>query len=160
MIKKLNFKICKNLPSLLDTFKNLKRTISALVEAEKDKIEQIVLLENISFYLVVDNVKALLETERSKKCVTKLAILEQMLSSQLERHSNLTVNLICINDAVIDEFMVFREQANVFQEFMFVQVHHKPMLVEIRDGTVQECQLYFIILEALVDAYGDACPFL
>ena len=79
--KKLGFKICKNLPSLLDAFKSLKQTISDLVEANYDKCEQIVLLQDICFYIVIDNIKVLLETERQKKVVTKLAILEQMLTS-------------------------------------------------------------------------------
>ena len=87
------------------------------------------------FYLILDNVKALFKIERQKKVIEKLAI--------CQTHLNPTCfSIVVINDALVQEIQVFKEQTNVFDEYMFSSFYFSPLtkqhLHEIMKNTLCE----------------------
>lgn len=78
MARKFTFKICKNSPSLLEGLQTLRRNMATLVRENVAKWPQLALLR-LNFYLVLDNIKGLLEIERQKRCLEKFAIIQSML---------------------------------------------------------------------------------
>ena len=76
--------------------------------------------DNFFFYLVLDNVKSLFKIERQKKVIEKLAI--------CQTHLNPTCfSIVVINDALVQEIQVFKEQTNVFDEYMFSSFYFSPL---------------------------------
>ena len=68
---------------------------------------------------MLDNVKTLFKIEKEKKVIEKLAI------TQSKIHPT-TFSIVVINDALVQEIQVFREQPNVFDEYMFTNYFFKP----------------------------------
>jgi len=77
-------------------------------------------LENIFFYLVLDNVKALFKLERQKKLIEKLSICQASIQPTC-------FSIIVINDALVKEVDVFGEKCNAFDEYMFSIFYFSPM---------------------------------
>lgn len=76
---------------------------------------------NLHFYIVLDNIKSLLKIERQKKVIEKLSITQSLINSP-------TLFSICVlNDSLTDEIQVFKENTNVFQEYMFTSYYFAPM---------------------------------
>ena len=64
--------------------------------------------------------KSLFKIERSKKVLEKLAICQSLSQPSV-------FSIIVINDALVQEIQVFKEQTNVFDEYMFTPFFFKPM---------------------------------
>ena len=77
-------------------------------------------LENIFFYLVLDNVKALFKLERQKKVMEKLAICQASIQPTC-------FSILVINDALCKEIDVFFQHTNAFAEYMFSPFYFSPM---------------------------------
>lgn len=77
-------------------------------------------LENIFFYLVLDNVKALFKIERQKKVIEKLAICQAHVQPTC-------FSIIVVNDALVQEIAIFGKSVNVFDEYMFSPFYFSPM---------------------------------
>ena len=94
--------------------------------------------KNFFFYLVLDNVKALFKIERQKKVIEKLAICQTHLQPTC-------FSIVVINDALVQEIQVFKEQTNVFDEYMFSSFYFSPLtrqhLQEIMKCTLTEMRL-------------------
>jgi len=69
---------------------------------------------------VLDNVKALFKLERQKKVIEKLAICQTHVQPTC-------FSIIVVNDALVQEITVFKEQTNVFDEYMFSPFYFSPM---------------------------------
>ena len=72
------------------------------------------------FYLVLDNVKSLFKIERQKKVIEKLSICQTKLTQTL-------FSVVVINDALVQEIQVFKEQTNVFDEYMYNSFYFSPL---------------------------------
>ena len=103
----------------------LRDAMSNLIREQSEAFPQLSLLK-LNCYIAVDNIKTLLDTERQKRCLEKLCIMQSMLASAQESHL-VRVSLLVINDCHIDEIAVFREHVSVFAEHMFLEVHFNPM---------------------------------
>ena len=135
-----------------------------MVRENVSKWPQLALLR-LNLYLVLDNIKGLLDIERQKRCLEKFAIIQSMLqvasgstmdeelrnADYVDEDQLLSLSVMVGNDSLIDEVQVFREHANGFAEHMFLQVHFAPMNRE---------QLKVIMWDTMVEAYGDTCNFL
>ena len=76
--------------------------------------------DNLFFYLVLDNVKALFKIERHKKVIEKLMICQTHIYPSC-------FSLIVINDALVKEIDVFHVNQNVFEEYLFSYFYFSPM---------------------------------
>ena len=94
--------------------------------------------KNFFFYIILDNVKALFKIERQKKVIEKLAICQTHLQPTC-------FSIVVINDALVQEIQVFKEQTNVFDEYMFCPFYFSPLskqhLSEIMKETLIEMRI-------------------
>ena len=73
---------------------------------------------------MLDNVKTLFKIEKDKKVIEKLAITQSKIYPT-------TFSIIVINDALVQEIQVFRDQPNVFDEYLFNNYFFNPPPVEM-----------------------------
>lgn len=138
--KRFSFRLCKNIDQLYENLRtlnsNVQRTkrqvaVSQLKKLDKDSEDDALVaeqmdkihfgsLENIFFYLILDNVKALFKIERQKKVIEKLAICQTHVQPTC-------FSTIVVNDALVQEIKVFGAQTNVFDEYMFSPYYFSPM---------------------------------
>ena len=94
---------------------------------------------------MLDNIKSLLKIEKQKKVIEKLSVMQSLIDSP-------SLFSICvINDSLTDEIQVFKENTNVWQEYMFTSFFFEQM---------NEQQLKIILFESMSQAYGGQCKFL
>lgn len=99
---------------------------------------------DLYFFIVLDNVKSLLELERKNKVIEKLAIIQSLAPAA---HC---FSIIAINDSLIDETKVFKEHTNIFTEYLFTVYFFRP---------ASEPMLKQILWQSLSCVYPD-CEFL
>lgn len=94
-------------------------------------------LDNIYFYLILDNVKAILKIERQKKIIEKLSISQSLVEPTC-------YSIILINDALQRDIDVFGKETNVFGEYGFFFFYFSPM---------SEDQVKRLMLETLKEMF-------
>ena len=77
-------------------------------------------LDNVFFYIILDNVKALFKIEKNKKVMEKLAICQTHIQPTC-------FSMVVINDAFVKEIEVFGTSTNVFDEYLFSPFYFSPM---------------------------------
>ena len=89
--------------------------------------------------------KSLLKIERQKKVIEKLSITQSLVNSP-------SLFSICvITDSLTDEIQVFKDNTNVFEEYMYTSFYFNSMNMD---------QMKAILWESMTEAYGAQCIFI
>eukprot|EP00347_Sterkiella_histriomuscorum_P014360 403361169 len=131
--RKYQVRSCRNFPMLMDAMQGF----CSYYDNEKNSSDSI-LKSEFFFYIVLDNIQNLLEIERTKKLLTKLCVIQSLLTPQC-------FSLLVINHCLVQEIEVLKDQQGIFEEYMFTCFFFLPMV---------ENQIHSILLEKLRVKFG------
>jgi len=87
-------------------------------------------LINFYFYIVLDNVKTLFKVEKAKLTLQKLSIIQAQCSPPV-------FSTIVINDALVQDMHVFKENPNTFDESNFAHFIFSPLSEDKVKNTIR-----------------------